>query len=247
MLNALLAAEGELLLRIDDLDRGRFRPEYLDDVFRVIDWLGITITEGPKDSEDFEQNWSQRHRMKLYNAALDDLRREERLFACPCTRRELADGDHIHGCLAGRVDLDSPGVAWRINTRELGLISIPDQVRTSNFRVDLHGEIPDFVVRTKAGQPSYQLACTVDDQFFAVNTVGRGQDLLPSTAAQSVLSGMLGYESLFERITFVHHPLIAEVDGEKLSKSAGARGVSAMFSELSPQDVFRMAEDWLRE
>jgi len=66
-LNALLAqrTDGQLLLRIDDLDRARFREEYLVDIFRVIDWLGIEVTDGPTDPLDFHAYWSQEHRLNI--------------------------------------------------------------------------------------------------------------------------------------------------------------------------------------
>lgn len=245
LLNARLAEGGELLLRIDDLDRGRFRPEYLDDIFRVIDWLGITVTEGPANAEDFAANWSQEHRMPLYRTALELLRDNKLVFACPCTRKELARETHHYGCLQGKVALDTPEVAWRINTRELETLIIPDRILPAGFTVDLHADIPDFVVRTKAGRPSYQLACTVDDQFYGVNTVGRGQDLLPSTAAQSVLSDLLGYEPLFERVEWLHHPLVVGAEGEKLSKSAGAQGISESYDPADLERLNSLISGWL--
>lgn len=244
LLNARLAEGGELLLRIDDLDRGRFRPEYLDDIFRVIDWLGITVTEGPANAEDFAANWSQEHRMPLYRTALELLRDSKLVFACPCTRKELARETHHYGCLQGKVALDTPEVAWRINTRELETLIIPDRILPAGFTVDLHADIPDFVVRTKAGRPSYQLACTVDDQFFRINTIGRGQDLLPSTAAQSVVSDLLGYQPFFERVKFLHHPLVVGPDGEKLSKSAGGQGVSMITEALDDELLSQLVSSW---
>lgn len=245
LFNARLAEGGELLLRIDDLDRGRFRPEYLDDIFRMIEWLGITLTDGPANPEGFEANWSQEHRMPLYLAALESLRDSQLVFACPCTRKELALGTHRHGCLRGKVPLETPEVAWRIDTRELPPLVIPDRVNSGGFTVDLQRDIPDFVVRAKAGRPSYQLACTVDDQLYGINTIGRGQDLLPSTAAQTVLSDLLGYESLFERIDFLHHPLITGPDGEKLSKSAGAQGISESFEPADLEVLNSLVSGWL--
>ncbi|MEO0733268.1 MAG: glutamate--tRNA ligase family protein, partial [Bacteroidota bacterium] len=147
-LNALLAkqTDGRLLLRIDDLDRGRFREEYLEDIFQTIAWLGLEVTDGPRDAVEFHARWSQEHRMDAYREALEQLRNHELVFACACSRRELAQGKHVHGCLEGRVDLDAPGVAWRIDTRRLG----------NDY---LHREMPDFAIRKKDGRPSYQLAC----------------------------------------------------------------------------------------
>ncbi len=245
-LNSLLANGDELLLRIDDLDRSRFREVYVEDIFRVITWLGIKVTEGPSSTRDFLDSWSQRHRMWLYQEALALLRSQSVVFACPCTRKELASGQHRHHCKTTRIDLDTPNVAWRIDTEALpALVSVPDLVSKAVFEVRVATSIPDFVVRKKDGSPSYQLACTVDDVHFGVSHVGRGQDLLASTAAQSILSDLLGYTPLFTRIDFVHHPLIPSADGGKLSKSAGAKGVSALLDETSPAEVFAQAKSWL--
>ncbi|PPK88100.1 glutamyl-tRNA synthetase/glutamyl-Q tRNA(Asp) synthetase [Neolewinella xylanilytica] len=227
--NALLADGGPLLLRIDDLDRERFRPEYLEDVFEVLHWLGIDWTHGPKDATDFERHWSQEYRMTLYLEALEELRTRApaQVFACPCSRKELADGVHVHGCLRGSIAFNRPAVAWRVDTR--GTI--------------LHESMPWFAVRKKDGRPSYQLACTVDDLHFGITECARGEDLRDSTAAQALLSDLLGYPPLLERIRFVHHPLILE-GGEKLSKSQGSRGVREW--GVSAKEIFQIAENWLR-
>ena len=226
--NALLADGGPMLLRIDDLDRDRFREAYLRDVFDVLDWLGITWTHGPRDPTDFHRIWSQESRMPSYLAALDELRTRapSQIFACPCSRKELAEGGHLHGCLEGKVDPEQLGVAWRIDTRD----------------TDLHESMPWFAVCKKDGRPSYQLACTVDDMTFGITECARGEDLRASTEAQALLSALLGYPPLRERIRFVHHPLI-ELDGQKLSKSQGSAGVRQ--AGLTPQEIFGMARQWL--
>ncbi|WP_168797652.1 glutamate--tRNA ligase family protein [Neolewinella litorea] len=224
--NALLADGGRLLLRIDDLDRARFRPEYLQDVFDVLEWLQITWTDGPRDAVDFAAHWSQEHRMPLYHEALDRLAGSERVFACPCSRRELAEGTHQHGCLTQKVALNSHGIAWRMDTRGTAL----------------HDTIPWFAVRKKDGRPSYQLACTVDDQHFGITACARGADLLASTEAQALVSDLLGYPPLRERIRFVHHPLLTD-GGEKISKSQGARSVRDW--GVSPEEVFHIAREWI--
>lgn len=224
--NALLAGGGPLLLRIDDLDRARFRPEYLQDVFDVLHWLGIDWTDGPRNPADFTARWSQLHRMPLYRAAFDQLVKQERVFACPCSRRELADGGHVHGCLEGKVAPERRAVAWRVDTRNN----------------DLHESMPWFAIWKKDGTPSYQLACTVDDLHFGITACARGADLLASTEAQCMVSDLLGYPPLRERIRFIHHPLLTE-GGEKISKSQGARSVREW--GLEPADIFATAREWL--
>ncbi|NJC26445.1 glutamate--tRNA ligase family protein [Neolewinella antarctica] len=246
LLNAALAGpSGETLLRIDDLDRARCRPAYLEDIFRVVHKLELKVTEGPVDVADFERSWSQKHRMSIYSAALAALRDHPLVFACPCTRKELVRGEHAYGCREGRVEKDAPGVAWRINTRALDQpVIIPDLYRKTPFTVNLHAEIPDFAVRTKAGLPSYQLACTVDDLHFDITHVGRGVDLLASTAAQVVVSDLLGYAPLLERIDFVHHVLVTAAGGKKLSKSAGAQSAPLELTAELIAEVRQLVTDW---
>lgn len=231
--NALLAKRRGtgLLLRIDDLDRARFRPEYLIDIFEVLDWLGIVPTRGPSDPDDFDRNWTQELRLPQYFAALNELRApsssgRSTLFACPCSRKELADGYHAYDCPTAGIPLDNKGVAWRIDTRG----------------TELHTRIPDFAVRNKNGRPSYQLACTVDDLHQGITACARGEDLRNSTAAQSLLSDLLGYPKLHQRIHIIHHPLI-RVNGEKLSKSQGAR--PARDGNFPVSEVFDIARAWV--
>ncbi len=183
--------------------------------------------------------------MKDYQEALDRLRSSGLLFACPCSRKELAQGSHQHGCLQGRVSPDAEKVAWRINTRDLPVVSIPDIVQAEPFSINLHDAMPDFVVRKKDGRPSYQPACVVDDVLFGINTIGRGQDLLPSTAAQAVLSRLMGYGDLFERVRFLHHPLLVGADGTKLSKSAGAERVAGFLGGLKLDELIELVDAWL--
>ena len=72
----------ETLLRIDDLDQARANDQYLQDIFDTLNFLEIPWNEGPRDVNDFKNNYSQMHRMGLYNATLEDLRARERIFAC---------------------------------------------------------------------------------------------------------------------------------------------------------------------
>ncbi len=228
LVNELLAgAKGRLLLRIDDLDRDRHRSAYVEDVFRTLDWLGIEPTDGPSGVEDFERNWSQLTRLPLYERALAELRYHPLVFACRCSRRELAGADHPHGCRLGVVDFDAAEVSWRVDTRRLSDPEVTFDYLASGrpVRVNIPETMPDFAIRQRNGMPSYQLACTVDDLHFGINVCARGQDLLPSTAAQWLLSDLLGFPSLFGRTWFFHHPLLESESGDKLSKSSGAGSV----------------------
>jgi len=133
-----------------------------------------------------------------YQAALEQISTSPKIYACDCSRKTFGGERHSRICQAGKLSLETPGIAWRYRTTYLSL-QVPDKVTGGYFLVDLRGEMGDFVVRKKDGAPSYQLACVVDDYLFGINRVGRGQDLLASTAAQALLISLV---SLRERWLF---------------------------------------------
>lgn len=79
----------KVLLRIDDLDRERYKPRFVQDIFESLDFLEIPYDQGPRDMADFEQNHAQIHRLPLYNKALVELRNKKVLFACDCSRKKI--------------------------------------------------------------------------------------------------------------------------------------------------------------
>jgi len=228
-LAARLTPGARLLLRIDDLDAERKRPEYVQDIFDTLRWLGLDWDEGPRSAEDFEKNWSQRHRLPLYHDTLHALRLDGHLFACGKSRRDLApfEGGYPPEFREQHLSLDAPDAAWRIKTPHLP------------------GLPPDFVVRRRDGIPAYQIASLTDDRHFGVTHVIRGADLAESTAAQQFLAECLGWPD-FSRIHFLHHPLLLGSDGGKLSKSAGAAALKTRREAgQSPAEVFRSLACWL--
>lgn len=230
LLNYLVARArgGRILLRIDDLDADRKRPEYVQDIFDSLHWLGLDWDEGPRDPADFEARWSQHHRLHLYEKALDQLRQTGLLFACRKSRRELApyEGRYPVEFRDQGLSLDDPDVAWRIRT--------PGDV-----------ELSDFVVRRRDGVPAYQLASLVDDRHFCITHLIRGEDLRPSTMAQLYLARCLEWE-VFLSTPVLHHPLLLDAGGEKLSKSAGAASLRAARERgKTPASIFALAAPWL--
>lgn len=222
-----------LLLRIDDLDQQRVRPDYIQDIFDTLAFLQIRWDEGPRDPEDYAAHYAQVHRLGLYAEALEQLRREGQVFACTCSRTRLLQ-DHPQGFYTGTcsqkgIPLDEPGVSWRLHT-DLQL-SLP--VKNSDGSVHsalLPPAMQAFVVRRKDGIPSYQLASLVDDLHFGVDLVVRGADLWPSTLAQLYLAAVLG-KTAFLQTAFHHHPLLPGPEGNKLSKSAGAESIRHLRSQ----------------
>jgi glutamyl/glutaminyl-tRNA synthetase len=242
------AVNGNLLLRIDDLDRQRRRPEYVDDIFRTIDWLGLDYDRGPTGTEDFLRNWSQSLRQLSYSAALDALWAAGRLYACDCSRRTLrerhADGVYRGFCRSRGLARNAERVAWRFRLPDQATVKITEATGAIT-PVDLTTTMGDFVVRRKNGSPAYQVASVVDDTEFGINFVVRGADLIDSTAAQLLLAAYLPH-CRFGETTFYHHPLVRGDDAAKLSKSAGAQALNQWREEgRSPAAVFEIAKSWL--
>ena len=205
-------AGGVLHLRIDDLDRARLRPVYLENIFRVIDWLGIDYDHGPSGPDDFLRHHSQLLYLSEYNAVLRRLAQRPGLVRASQRTRT--------GGLDAPVPLETPGAAWRAQVSAGTVISFIDS-RQGAISVPLAALMPDFVIRKKDGVAAYQVASVVDDLRLGTNLIVRGLDLQPSTSAQLWLAGQLSETSAFNaaRMQFFHHPLLTDAIGQKLSKS----------------------------
>jgi glutamyl/glutaminyl-tRNA synthetase len=240
--------EGKIVLRIDDLDAERMRPEYLDDIFYTLDWLGIDYDEGPENVEDFTKNYSQHKRLDLYFEALNALKshKSASLYACNCSRKQIRDnsinGIYPNTCRSKKVNLEVRDTAWRMIVPKNTLISFQEYQNTPILN-QLDATMGDFIVCQKNGLPAYQLASVVDDEYFNINFIVRGEDLLNSTAAQVFLA------QYFENIspkTYFHHPLMKNTEGVKLSKSQGAGSLKDWREKgRSPLELYQQAEKWL--
>lgn len=211
----------KILLRIDDLDQQRANLDYVQDIFDTLNFLNIPWDEGPRNVDDYQKNWSQLHRMGLYDNALQQLEDEREVFACRCSRSQLQGNSYTGTCRNRSLPLDTPGTSWRLYTdeRQLSIKTLNNGLVTAT----LPNEIKDFIVRKKDDYPAYQLSSLIDDLHFGVDLVVRGADLYPSTIAQHYLADVLRHTA-FNNITFHHHPLIMD-GGAKLSKSAGATAI----------------------
>ncbi len=211
-----------ILLRIDDLDSDRKRPDYVADIFRSLDYLGLTYEQGPTGPDDFEQQWSQRHRMPLYEQTLTALVEKGLVYASKFSRQQiLTMGDSaIDRMRAQQLPLSMSDVVWRAQ--------VPNDE-----------PFGDFVVRKRDGVPAYQIASLADDIHFGVTHLVRGDDLRESTAMQQYLAHLLGYEK-FATIPVWHHALLTDSAGAKLSKSAGSTSLKAIREAgKSPSVVYR--------
>lgn len=229
---------GKVLLRIDDADAERKRIEYVEDIFRVLEWLGLDWDIGPSGPDDLEKNWSQLNRKELYDELLKDLAGKQLAYACECSRTQLASAPCA--CRDKNIPLDRMGVAWRIQTKG-EIISFTDRVIG-----EVKHYLPlqnSFVVRRKDAIAAYHLASLADDRHFKITHIGRGEDLLPSTAMQLHLDGLLD-SAYLNQCTFWHHPLLTGESGSKLSKSAGEYGRSVM-TYLKKEQLLLSFEKWI--
>jgi glutamyl-tRNA synthetase len=225
-----------ILLRIDDLDKGRVSKDYVEDIFDTLSFLVIPWDEGPRNFSEYEREYTQLRRMDLYRQALSQLREEGKLFACTCSRtqvlRDSPDGGYAGRCRDKGIPLDTEGCNWRIRTgaeevRVKGIAeviggsvsaggngakNIAGTVRGEEVRAALPAEMTDFVVRKRDRFPAYQLTSVIDDLHYGIDLVVRGEDLWPSTLAQQWLAGELGRVA-FRGIHFYHHTLLMETGG----------------------------------
>ena len=221
------ADNGRLLLRIEDVDRGRSRTDVEQALRDDLAWLGLTW-----DAE------TPRQTARDYEPALTRL--ASRLYRCQCTRamRDMPMPDEA-GCAGGCADRGYTEGAIRFRLRP-GLVSFVDR-RWGPQQADPRAFGDPILVR-RDGLVSYNLAVVADDIDDGVNDVVRGSDLLDYTAVQVQLWEALGASPP----RWLHTPLVLGPDGKKLSKSHGSAHVGAMREAgASPADVWRVVLPWL--
>jgi glutamyl-Q tRNA(Asp) synthetase len=212
--------EGSFLLRIEDIDPGRVRAEFIDGILEDILWLGLEW-----DDEIVYQS----ERLDLYAAALQRLRDMGLLYPCFCTRADIAasvtaphgpEGALYPGTCRGLADPDlSRPHAWRLDVTKAmasaGPLSWSDHGEEIAATPELLG---DVVLARKDAPASYHLAVTVDDAAQGVSDVVRGRDLFASTHIHRLLQALLDLPVPH----YHHHGLLSDAAGERLAKRHGA-------------------------
>jgi glutamyl-tRNA synthetase len=225
---------GTYVLRVEDTDVARERPEYRDEIFNALRWLGLQHDEGPDVGGAFGP-YNQHERLERYRTALEKLIASGRVYPCFCASRaeEVAQDDEpLQKNVACQC---SPLSRDEIEKRSAQLGTTPAQ----RFRVDatrtyrVHdlvrgdvefppGEVEDFIIVKGGGGPLYNFAAVVDDAAMKITHVIRGEEHLANTPKQIAL-----YEALGEPIPqFAHLPILLNSERKKLSKRDGATGVS---------------------
>ncbi len=203
---------GEWLLRIEDLDPGRSRKEYADQLMDGLDWMGLEWDDEPV--------W-QSQRSEIYEHYFRRLQERGLTYPCYCTRADL---------LATQAPHESDGrVVYKGTCRHLPpqpgragatRLVVPDRNiactdgHYGEFVVNLARQVGDFIIRRKDGAWAYQLAVVVDDALTGVTEVVRGRDLLLSSPQQMYVADLLG----FAPPQFIHLPLLCNTEGQRLSK-----------------------------
>ena len=228
---------GRVLLRIEDHDRERCRPEYEAGILDDLDWLGFAPDVHPTD--EFRRGRSagrQSDREEIYREALAVLQSRDLVYACECTRRTLASGPYDGRCRDLRLPL-ADGLGWRVRI-EPGTERF-DDLLLGRQQQDAAAQCGDILIRDRLGNWTYQFAVTVDDWRQDIDLVVRGQDLLDSTGRQIRLARLLGRE---RPPAYAHHPLIMKSAEQKLSKSDGDTGVRDLRARgWTPQRVIDAA------
>jgi glutamyl-Q tRNA(Asp) synthetase len=224
------AMGGRVLLRIEDHDRIRSRPEFVAALLEDLDWLGFRADEGRTPL------LRQSERDEIYRAALDRLRTRGRVYACDCSRTDIGGERYVGRCRERGLP-EAPGLGVRVRMNP-GPASALDLLKGSIEQVPSE-QCGDLLVKDRDGHWTYQFAATVDDWQQCVTLVIRGADLESSTGRQVVLARLLGRT---EAPIFLHHPLILDSHGRKLSKSAGDTGVRELRARgVSAADVIGRA------
>ena len=238
-----LAANGTLVLRNEDLDPDRSRPEFVAAMIEDLHWLGLRWQEGPDCGGPFAP-YSQSGRRASYEQACERLKSKGAVYPCCCSRQDVlralqaphaGEEEPVYPgiCRAGMKAAHPTLVNWRFRVPDNEAIEFDD----GNFgkqRFVAGKDFGDFVVWRHDGVPSYQLAVVADDAAMQITEVVRGADLLVSTARQLLL-----YRALeLAPPAFYHCPLMTNAEGRRLAKREAALSLRALREKgMTPDDV----------
>lgn len=224
--------DGRVVLRIEDHDRQRSKPEYEASILEDLAWLGFAH-DGPivRQSE----------RDGIYRTAVQPLIDRELVYGCTCSRAEIAGEKYANTCRDQEIPL-TDAVGWRVRM-EPGAERFFDEYLGPQEQ-DPSEQCGDVLVRDRHTNWTYQFAATVDDHLQRITDVIRGVDLLSSTGRQIRLARLLGRST---PPRFWHHGLVMKSPAQKLSKSDGDTGVRDLRAAgWTAQAVLERAREFLR-
>lgn len=238
---------GKWILRIEDLDPQRSKPDYARQIEDDLLWLGLDWDEGGLDDRGLNGPYRQSRRGEIYSDYLERLNRTGLTYPCTCTRADImatqaphqSDGRIIYQGTC-RPDGFPDGKAAPFPDRPYTTrLYVPDETITFPDRIfgsqssNLAHDCGDFVIRRADGAWAYQLAVVVDDALMGVTEVVRGCDLLLSTAQQLYLYRLLGLEAP----RYVHLPLLCNSAGQRLSKRDSSLSMEELRRHHSPEEI----------
>ena len=233
-------ANGSIVLRIEDLDPLRCKPEYTEHAIEDLTWLGIRWTEGPIH---------QSRRRPVYEAVWQRLRDAGVIYPSTVSRKELRDAAHAPheedeaepifppelrappG--EGRAATSPAGVVWRFRVPDGKAIHFMDGLRgPQTFTAG--ADFGDFVVWRKDDVPAYELAVVADDVDMGITEVVRGEDLLLSTARQLLIYRALGVAPP----AWYHTPLMRDAEGRRLAKRHAPLSIRTLREQgMTPEEI----------
>lgn len=243
-----IAANGELLLRIEDLDPDRCKPEFTAAAIADLHWLGIHWTEGPDHGPHAPYYQSQR--TGFYLDAWRRLLDGGWIYPCSRSRKDMQDAPSApHESVFGAEKIYRPqwrpppadwtgvksphGYNWRFHVPDGKTICFHDAAQgRQSFTAGVG--FGDFPIWRRDGIPAYELAVVVDDALMGITEVVRGMDLLRSTARQLLL-----FEALeLQPPAYYHCPLILDGNGQRLAKRTDAESIQTLRKKgITPEEV----------
>ncbi|HTR40550.1 MAG TPA: tRNA glutamyl-Q(34) synthetase GluQRS [Pseudomonadales bacterium] len=237
---------GTFILRNDDLDGARCKPEFVRAMVEDLQWFGFRWTEGPDIGGAFGP-YNQSERFSFYRAALEKLREDRLIYPCYCSRRDIQsatqaphaadDEEPIYsGTCRDKAQMDGMKFSWRFRVPDGQAVTFTDQKLGEKTFV-AGKDFGDFVVWRSDDVPAYQLACVVDDAAMEITEVVRGEDLLLSTARQLLLYRALGLKAP----EFFHCPLMLDEKGQRLAKRNDALSLRGLRERGAKPEELRKA------
>lgn len=247
-----LVAGGVLILRNEDLDPHRSRPQFAEAMLKDMRWLGLRWQEGPDTGGPFGP-YTQSERRPLYLQAWSQLLAGGWLYPCRCSRKDLAQmAQAPHGeepiypgtcrplqpfCGDAAASASPAEANWRFRVPRGEVVAFEDSGMGIQ-RFTAGEDFGDFLVWRRDDVPAYQLAVVADDAAMQVTEVVRGADLLLSTARQILIARALGLPSP----AWHHCELLRDARGERLAKRHDALSLRELRRQgMSPEQVLRLA------
>ncbi len=247
-------ARGQIILRNEDIDPQRSKPEFVQAFREDLRWLGLDWDEGP-DIRGPHASYNQSERIHLYREALQRLIASGHAYPCYCSRKEVQlssrapHAEDEEAIYAGtcRPEQGTPNAksegrkpCWRLRVPDGEAIRFVDGHFGPKEYV-AGKDFGDFVIWRPDDVPAYQLAVVVDDALMGVTEVVRGEDLLVSTARQILVFRALGWEPP----AFYHCPLVTDEQGVRLAKRNDALSLRTLREQGREPQEFIAA--WQRE